>query len=190
MFEHVTVLLSFIFAIAITHLLTSATELVWARDRVRFSGLHALWMFIALETLLIDWIGYWELSTIKHWSVVEVVIQFVATTIQYFTCSLLSLRPAEEGTVDMAAFFERQRRPVFMAFIGLILVSMFQNYWDRDTATSAGPMVWIYADLLVGSMLLPLLIAGWAKWRWLQWIAAVAMLCLVSSFLLNYALTA
>jgi hypothetical protein len=37
MFEHITILLSFVYALAVSHLLTSATELMWARDRVRLS---------------------------------------------------------------------------------------------------------------------------------------------------------
>jgi hypothetical protein len=36
MFQHVTTLFSFIFAIALTHVFASISELVSARDRVRF----------------------------------------------------------------------------------------------------------------------------------------------------------
>jgi hypothetical protein len=59
MFEHVTILLSFVYAIAMTHLLSSATELVLARDRVRFSGLYVLWMLNALLILLVNWMAIW-----------------------------------------------------------------------------------------------------------------------------------
>ena len=52
MFEHVTILLSIIFALAMTHILASATELVWERHTVRFSGLQTLWMVNALLGLL------------------------------------------------------------------------------------------------------------------------------------------
>ena len=44
MFQHITVLFSFVFAIALTHVLSCVSKLILARDRVRFSGLHALWM--------------------------------------------------------------------------------------------------------------------------------------------------
>lgn len=36
MFQHVTVLVSFIFAIALTHVFSSASALLLGRDRVRF----------------------------------------------------------------------------------------------------------------------------------------------------------
>jgi hypothetical protein len=43
-FEHVTALLSFVCALALTHLLARIAELVVARERVRFSSLLALGM--------------------------------------------------------------------------------------------------------------------------------------------------
>ena len=52
MFDHITILLSIVFALAMTHILASATELVWERDNVRFYGLHAVWMVNALLGLL------------------------------------------------------------------------------------------------------------------------------------------
>jgi hypothetical protein len=68
MFQHITVLFSFVFAIALTHVLSCASKLILARDSVRFSGLHALWLN-ALMLLLINWLSLWLLEAIKHWSV-------------------------------------------------------------------------------------------------------------------------
>jgi hypothetical protein len=68
MFEHVTILLSIIFALAMTHILASATELVWERQKVRLYGLHALWMANALLGLLAYWLSIWELTSVKRWT--------------------------------------------------------------------------------------------------------------------------
>ena len=106
MFSHVSVLLSFVYAIAITHLLTSATELVWARDRVRPSWIQVAWMVNALLALFLNWIGMWFLNARASWDVPELVIVFTAALIQYFTCSLISIRVRDEGPVDMPAFFK------------------------------------------------------------------------------------
>ena len=93
MFEHVTILLSFVFAIALTHLLSSTTELVTGRARVRFSGLLTLWMANALVGLLVNWLGLWGLTALKNWTVGDVLLQFVPAVLQYYTCSLVSIRP-------------------------------------------------------------------------------------------------
>src|ERR1700730_1841073 len=107
MFEHVTILLSIIFALAMTHILASATELVWERDKVRFYGLHAVWMVNALLGLLIFWLTVWDLGTVKRWTGFEIALQFIPAIIQYFACSLLSMRREGDGIMDMKAFYER-----------------------------------------------------------------------------------
>jgi hypothetical protein len=115
-FQHITVLFSFVFAIALTHVLSCVSKLILARDQVRFSGLHALWMFNALVVLLINWISIWQLEAVKHWSVGEIMIQLGWAIPQYFTCSLISMPVGNEGVIDMDAFYERQRPVLFSAF--------------------------------------------------------------------------
>lgn len=170
MFEHVTILLSFVYALAVGHLLSSATELMWARDRVRVSGIQCLWMFNALLMLFENWLGMWALSTRTQWDVAEVAIYFVAALVQYFTCSLLSLRPDDDGPIDMPAFFDRQRPLIFTAFFILALINMFENWWDRATFPHADD--WLYADISIAAVLpVAYAIARFARPMWLQWIA-------------------
>ena len=85
MFQHITVLFSFVFAIALTHVPSCVSKLILARDRVRFPGLHALWILNALMVLLINWISIWQLEAVKHWSVGEIMIQLSWAIPQYFT---------------------------------------------------------------------------------------------------------
>jgi len=66
MFQHVTVLVSFIFAIALTHVFSSASQLLLARDRVRFSALLTVSMVNATLGVIINWLGLWELQNLKH----------------------------------------------------------------------------------------------------------------------------
>ena len=190
MFEHVTILMSFVFAIALTHLLSSATELVLARDRVRFSGLHALWMLNALLSLTVNWLSFWGLTAIRHWSVAEVVLQFTAAIIQYFTCSTLSIRPQEDGVIDVPAIYEKQRPVIFAAFVALMLIGMLQNWWDRNNTAGLTPTSWIGEDLGILPLLAAVATAGWAKPKWLQWAAGLATVGFQTFFLVTYAMPA
>src|ERR1700757_3092655 len=111
MFQHVTVLVSFIFAIALTHVFSSASQLLLARDRVRFSALLSVSMINAALGVIINWLGLWELQNIKHWTLGEVVLQLGWVVPNYFSCSLVAMPVSEkDGPLDMPAFFERQRR--------------------------------------------------------------------------------
>ena len=56
-FEHVTALWSFVYALALTHLLARIAEFIVARDRVRFSGLLALGMDNAILLVFADWLS-------------------------------------------------------------------------------------------------------------------------------------
>ncbi len=78
MFEHVTLLLSFVYALALTHLLSSATELVIAGKRVRFSGLYTLWAINAAVLLMTNWTAIYALTAVNRWTGVEVLIQVLS----------------------------------------------------------------------------------------------------------------
>src|ERR1051325_427062 len=110
MFQHVTVLVSFIFAIALTHVFSSASQLILARDRVRFSSLLAVSMLNAALGVIINWPGLRELQNLKHWSLTEWMLQLGWVIPNYFSCSLVAMPCAEAGPLDMAAFFQQQRR--------------------------------------------------------------------------------
>jgi hypothetical protein len=182
MFQHITLLFSFIFAIALTHIFASATALIIARDRVRFSGIHAIWMIVAAMSLLVDWLGFFGLESIKHWSAGELTLQLSWAIPQYFTCSLISMKVPESGAVDMGAFYDRHRPAFFSAFIALCAISMITNFADRNYFGT-----WIGQDLSLVPMVVGALVAGWAKSRWLQWLVACIMLALAIWFSVSYA---
>src|SRR5437868_11709153 len=119
MFQHVTVLVSFIFAIALTHVFSSASALLLARDRVRFSALLAVSMVNAALGVIINWLGLWQLQNIQHWSLGEVLLQLGWVIPNYFSCSLVAMPVSESGLLDMPAYFERQRRIIFSATFAL-----------------------------------------------------------------------
>ena len=189
MFDHVTLLLSFVFAIALTHLLSSTTELVLARDRVRFSGLHAVWMLNALVGLLVNWLSLWGQNGLKRWTVFDVLLWFAEAIVQYFACSLVSMRSEPGEPIDMEAFFQRQRPMIAAAFAALMVLSMTLNYVYRDATQGLAPTAWITENILVSPMLIAAVIAGWARPRWLQWAAGLAMLALETWFLCTFAVT-
>jgi hypothetical protein len=187
MFDHVTILLSIIFALAMSHILASATELVWHRQKVRFSGLLAVWMVNALLGLPIYWITIWELSAIKRWTGFEIALQFFPAIIQYFACSLLSMRHEGDEIMDMKAFYEKQRPAIFAAFSLMMITSMIQTYADRNNLAGVNPSDWIGSDFPVLLMLVATLIAGWAKPLWLQWIGCLFIFGMETLFLATYA---
>ena len=175
MFQHVTVLVSFIFAIALTHVFSSASQLMLARDRVRFSPLLAVSMLNAALGIIINWLGLWELQNLKHWSLGEVILQLGWVVPNYFSCSLVAMPVSENGPLDMAAFFDRQRRLIFSATIALSVMGNLAIYADRDAIGWQKPNDWVGAELVGLSLAVFAVLAGWGKPRWLQWVGVGGM---------------
>src|SRR5437762_3480445 len=108
-FEHVTALFSFVYALALTHLLARIAELIAARARVKFSGLLALGMVNAVILVFANWLSLWDLRSITSWDLVSIVIQFFFAIVIFIICALVGPKAPDEGTVDLEDFFWRQR---------------------------------------------------------------------------------
>src|ERR1700730_5300534 len=113
-FEHVTALFSFVYALALTHLLARIAELVVARERVKFSGLLALGMFNAILLVFANWLTLWDLHVIKIWSLPSITIQFLFAVNVFLICVLVGPKAHDDGPIDLEDFFWRQR-PYFYA---------------------------------------------------------------------------
>jgi hypothetical protein len=177
-FEHIVILLGFIFGLALTHLLTSINDLIHARCRVRFSWLHALSMVLALVFFIINWLALWDMRRVPHWRVLDVLSLLLSTANQYLVCSLVAMRVPEEGDVDMAAFAERQTTPFLISVAALHVMAMLGNYQFRNAYPEAAP--WWEQNLVILPMFLLTLAAICLKRRWLT-MAAVSLQILVFS---------
>src|ERR1051325_5083083 len=104
-FEHVTALLSFVYALALTHLLARIAELVVARERVRFFGLLALGMVNAVLLVFINWLSIWDLRSVISWDIVSIAVQFLFAIALCFLCVLVGPQTPDEGPIDLEEFF-------------------------------------------------------------------------------------
>jgi hypothetical protein len=188
MFQHVTVLVSFIFAIALTHVFSSASQLILARERVRFSWLLGVSMLNATLGVIINWLGLWELQGLKHWSLIEVLLLLGWVIPNYFSCSLVAMSVNETGPLDMLAFFDRQRSIIFSATLALWAMGSLATYTDRHNVAGWTPNEWIGAEFAALPLGICAVLAGWAKPRWLQWVGVGGLLVQNISYFVFYTL--
>src|SRR6185312_7362223 len=100
-FEHVTALFSFVFALALTHLLARIAELIVARDRVKFSGLLALGMINAVLVVFANWLSLWDLHVIASWNLASITVQFLFAINVFLICVLVGPKAHDEGPIDL-----------------------------------------------------------------------------------------
>jgi hypothetical protein len=188
MFSHVATLLSFVYALCLTHVLASAAELLMARERVKFSALQAIWMFNAALITLVNWLSFWTLKDQRTWSMGWIAAMVFVAIIQFFICAFVSPKPAASGPVDMGEFYARQRPMIVGGFMALAVAALVINAFDPslqapiETPFMGGLPNWVAQDLTILPMMLLLMLALFAKARWLHWAAALGMLASTVGF--------
>ena len=121
-FEHVMSLISFVFALAIAHLLTCAIAIFRARARVRFSFTHAAWMIISLLQVTVWWLAFWDFRLMKRWDVGFVASTLVAGILVYVFAGLVCPKVPEHGTLDLREFHRTNGRQYIAVYLLLCLV--------------------------------------------------------------------
>lgn len=167
--ELVCALLSFVYALALTHLLQSASELWVARDRLRPSASLIAWMTLAALMLVNNWLALVPLAQ-SEWSQVSVMINFATAVIQYFTCSIASMKVPEEGPIDMRAYEDRNGvgyKVAYLALTAIVLVANGLQYqeWSGEPFTWIGLMEASWTMLAFAAAILASI---WWRARWFQ----------------------
>jgi hypothetical protein len=111
-FEHVISLLSFVFALAITHLLLTVAGFVRGWERVRFSWPYGLWLLNGLITTLANWISFWDMHTLPVWSIGTILFAFLLAFVTYLQVALVCPEIPAEGPIDLGRFHEEQSRAI------------------------------------------------------------------------------
>lgn len=178
-FEHVTALLSFVYALALTHLLARIAELIVARDRVRFSGLLALGMANAILFVFINWLSLWDLRSVTNWDIASIAIQFLFAVSVYVICALVGPKTPDEGTIDLEEFFWRQRIYFYGAIIVCLVLALLANLDFLKTPNTA---LFVKENLGTLAILIPTVVALTSANRLVQWAAGVCILVLAIAF--------
>ena len=178
-FEHVTALLSFVYALALTHLLARIAELVVARERVKFSGLLALGMVNAILLVFVNWLALWDLRSVTSWDIASIAIQFLFAISVYVVCALVGPKAPDDGTIDLEDFFWRQRIYLYGAIIVCLLLALLANLDFLKTPNAA---LFVKENLGTVALLIPSTLGLISRNRTVQWAAGVCFLAMIIGF--------
>jgi hypothetical protein len=178
-FEHVIVLLSFVYALAIAHLLLTVAGIVRGWNRVRFSWFHAYWMLNALIVLVVDWISFYDLRQIKGWSMPVIFMTIFIALIEYLQAALVCPEIPPEGPIDLAVFHNSQSRRYIAAF-GLSAADALIANIVLGGAFSIS--AWMMQNLAVLPLLLIATVAAIWRNRVVDIAAVVLLLCVWSFY--------
>jgi hypothetical protein len=169
-YDFILVLFSFVYAAAVTHLLSTAGEIIIASRRVRVSWLNAGWMCAALLFTCAWWIGLWDLHTVTVWSVGSVAFYFSVAAGIYLNARLVSPRIPEQGEIDLRAFHAAEGRKYLLAYTVLSVVTVITN---AGLGQGGSAIQWPAQNLVIAPMTVAT--GGAAIFIRKQWVQAVAV---------------
>src|SRR4029077_18142698 len=178
-FEHVTALLSFVYALALTHLLARIAELIVARERVRFSGLLALGMVNAVLMVFVNWLALWDLRSVTSWDIASIAIQFLFAISVYVICALVGPKMPDDGTIDLEDFFWGQRTYFYGAIIVSLVLALLANL---DFLKTPNAVLLVKENLGTIALLIPSTLGLISRNRTAQWAAGICFLFMIIGF--------
>jgi hypothetical protein len=181
-FEHVITLLSFIYALALTHLLSRVGALTLARERVRFSGLQALVTVNAVGQVFLTWLAIRDSRGRADVDLITVVVGFAYAISVYLFCAAAAPEAAD-GPIDLDAFYWRNRR-VFYGFYALSVVAALAASFSVLGTPNQG--TFLGRELLTLMFFAPCALAIAVPARWAQWVSGVGLLAVTVGWLVRF----
>ena len=174
-FEYVVVLLSFVYALALTHLLSRIGALIVAS--VRISPLGILLALNAAWAVFFSWVGLWGLHAMVNWDIASVLVQFVFAVLLYFLC-VFAAPDAEKGMADTEEFYSAQHRRFYWTYIFAITAAIVGNTTFLESTDPSLFLKWNLASL---PMYLPCILGLAVRARWAQWTAGIGLLAVTAA---------
>ncbi|THD75284.1 MAG: hypothetical protein E7812_17165 [Phenylobacterium sp.] len=181
-FEFIILFFSFIYTLALTHLLFAITRMIRHRRSLVFSWPHALWMLNALLLLCTNWISLWDFHRFDTMPLAAIAFGFVLVIGQYFVCALVTPDFEDGDSFDLRAFHEREGRTYLLTFLVLILFALVAN----AAALAAGVQAWANENWAVLAMTPPVILALTVRARWAQILAPLVLVALMVAVLVVY----
>ena len=179
-FDFVMIFFSFIYSLALAHLLMSVAHMIRYRRQIVFDWVHGLWMAVAFVSLVTNWISDWDFHAVEPLPLASIVIGFAFSIIQYFTCALVAPDVKAESGLDLHVFQETQGPTYIAAFVVMVAFSIAINYVGGSAMNIQN---WMRENSVVIAML-PICVAPlvW-KARWVQVAAPLLFLVALAAYL-------
>ena len=128
-FEFLAVLFSVIVGLAISHLLSAASELIEIHSRVKTYWVNTIWLITVFIWDIFTWWGMWELNNLEYWNYPSFFLVVVNLSGIYFMTTLVLPQPTETGEVNLKKHYFLVHKIFFIItsynFASIILINHF-----------------------------------------------------------------
>jgi hypothetical protein len=127
-FSYLSVLLSIVLGLGLSHLLAGAAQLVRYRVAVRSYTPALLWMAMLFLLHVQVWWSVFDLHRVKVWTFFGFMLVLLIPVLTYLLTYLLVPDFGREGPIDLRTQYYESRRWFFALLMLLPLVSLAQEY--------------------------------------------------------------
>jgi hypothetical protein len=144
-FSYLSVLISIVLGLGLTHLLAGAAKLMRFRAEVRLYAPSLIWIGLLFLLHVQIWWAVFELREVSDWTFFSFLLVLAIPTLAYLLSALLIPDFDRESTIDLKASYFENRRWFFGLFTLIPLVSLLQELaisgairWDADPVFRLG----------------------------------------------------
>lgn len=126
-FDYVSVIISVVIGLGLSHLLTGLVELVKARRRVRFYWVHLLWVGLAFMGHIFLWWSLWNLRGLQVWNFFSFLLLLLQPVLLFVMAAFLIPKSGPDDHVDLREYFYENHAAVFGSGAAFILLMLVRN---------------------------------------------------------------
>jgi len=155
-FSYLSVLLSIILGLAITQILQGYRGLLLARGRVTFYAPTMIWSVLLLMIVAQAWWSSFGLVKHENWTFLQFCAVLLQMVLLYMMCGLVLPDIPVEEAVDLRAHYYRERRPLFGAFLLMLVASVAKDFILTGHPPSKENLAFhgVFAALSVGGLVI------------------------------------
>jgi hypothetical protein len=121
-FDYLSVIVSVITGLGMTHVLSGVAELVYARKRVRFYWVSLFWMLFLFVSQVQIWWGLWDLRESRAWNFGSFLVLLLYPIATYLPASVVLPSLSTGESVDLREHYYQNHRAFFSLFALVFLV--------------------------------------------------------------------
>jgi hypothetical protein len=141
-FDYLSVLLSIVIGLGLSHLVSSTARLIQARRRVRVFAPVVGWVVILFLAQVQIWWAALSWRSPEQWSFLPFLVLLLLPTVAALLSVLVLPDFDQPGEIDMESFFFEHHRWFFLLFASVPLLSLthealMNGFVDRDLDTAS-----------------------------------------------------
>ena len=127
-FGYVSVIISVVIGLGLSHLLTGAAELVKARRRVKFYWVHLLWVALTFVGHIFLWWTMWNLRLVHAWNFFSFLLLLLAPVMLYVSAAFLVPEIDSGTSIDLRDYFYENHSAYFSINAAFTALLAAQNW--------------------------------------------------------------